>query len=503
MTTHSSTARLNLEFYKKQAKSLLKSAESGDGVSLQRLQRHSPELQKSRPALHNAQLTIAREQGFPSWPAFHAFIEQSNLDFQQLVDKFIDAAVSDYAQAKTLLAANPKIAAAGFYVALVLGNAKSVELALNESPSLAKEKSGPQKCEPLLYTCFSRFANPQSPNSNGLVETARILLQHGADPNTASHEIPNNPLSCLYAASGLNNNPVLTELLLEAGANPNDNESLYHSTEHPDLASFKILLKHGASPNSTNVLKHMLDRQDFEGLELLLTAGANPNELNHRDETALHWAIWRNRSAKIISALLNAGVDINAKRKDGRTAYALSTISGQSEVAALLADRGADTTLSAIDSFVASAASPNSRNPSSAKTKRTFPDFTGNERLLPDLTISHNVAAVRALLAAGVPVNARGEHGATALHWACWHGLADLVKLFLEHGASLTIEDEQFHGTPSGWFGHGARNCDNPHGDYAEVARLLIAAGASIPAVDLPTGKSEVDAVLQQHGLIP
>jgi ankyrin repeat protein len=109
---------------------------------------------------------------------------------------------------------------------------------------------------------------------------------------------------------------------------------------------------------------------------------------------------------------------------------------------------------------------------------------------------------VRALLAAGVPVDARGEMGATALHWACWKGYADLVKLLLERGASVTIEDQQFQGTPPGWFGHGIHNCNEGAGDYAEVARLLIAAGATIPRVDLPTGKADVDAVLRERGLI-
>ena len=501
MTTriHGKMARLNLEFYRKQAKSLLKSAEDGDAASLERLRKHSPRLGRSEPALHDAQLAIAREQGFASWPAFKTFIEDPNFDFQGLVDSFIDVAVSDYSRAKSLLASHPKIAAAGFYVALVLGNAKMVERTLRESPSLAKEKSGPQNCEPLLYVCFSRFANPKSPQAGGLVEVARLLLEHGADPNTASFEIPNNPLSCLYAASGLNNNLELSRLLLEAGANPNDNESLYHSTEHPDLACFKLLLKHGAEPRGSNALKHMLDRELFEGVRLLLDAGADPNERNHRDETALHWAVWRRRSAQVIAALLNAGADFNAKRSDGRTAYALAKLSGQIEIANLLAARGADTTLSAVDSFIASA--------DSAGTIEGAPlpssiNFSGNERLLPDLTMTHNIAAVRALLSAGVPVDSRGEHGATALHWACWHGLSDFVKLFLEHGASLTIEDEQFHGTPPGWFGHGVHNCNNPHGDYAEVARLLIAAGATIPPVDLPTGKPNVDAVLRAHGLI-
>jgi hypothetical protein len=72
----------------------------------------------------------------------------------------------------------------------------------------------------------------------------------------------------------------------------------------------------------------------------------------------------------------------------------------------------------------------------------------------------------------------------------------------MEHGASLTIEDQQYQGTPPGWFGYGVQNCNQSGGDYPEVARLLIWSGAAIPAIDLPTGKADVDAVLRQHGLI-
>src|ERR1019366_5830128 len=93
-------------------------------------------------------------------------------------------------------------------------------------------------------------------------------------------------------------------------------------------------------------------------------------------------------------------------------------------------------------------------------------------------------------------------HDALPIYWACWKGYADLVELLLNHGASLTIEDRQFHGTPLGWFGHGVHNCDEGAGDYPQVARLLIAAGATIPTVDLPTGKPDVDAALRERGLI-
>src|SRR5262249_46339590 len=157
--------------------------------------------------------------------------EQSQLDFQGLVAEFIDAAVSDGRRAQEILARNPKIAGAGFYVALVLGNHAAVENALAENPALVKGKSGPQNCEPLAYVCFSRYAYETAPRAHDLAKTAKVLLGHGADPNAVVilEELPNNPLSCIYAAAGLNNNTELALALLEAGANPDDGESVYHS----------------------------------------------------------------------------------------------------------------------------------------------------------------------------------------------------------------------------------------------------------------------------------
>jgi ankyrin repeat protein len=513
MPTHPEVVLLNLEYYRKQAKALLRTSQAGDASALQRLLRYSPRLNQlgnstagsAVPALHDAQLAIAREQGFPSWARFKAFLVETRLDFRRLAARFVDAAVSDWQRAEAILAAHPRISDAGFYVALVLGDWNRVERRLTELPRVVNEKGGSQNWEPLLYVCFSRYANRRSSRAGDLAETARILLRHGADPNAmfVPEDIPSNPLSCLYGAAGLNNNPALALSLLEAGANPNDSESLYHSTEHRDLACTKLLLGQGATPTGTNALKHMLDREDIEGLQLLLAAGANPNETNHRGETALHWAVWRGREAGSIAALLDRGADLNAQREDGRTAYALAVLSGQTEVAELLEGRGAKTGLSALDQFIGACAAANPEE--FDRLLRLRPDTTaapGNERLLPDLTMSRRTSAVRALLAAGVPVDARGEMGATALHWACWKGYADLVKLLLERGASMTIEDQQFQGTPPGWFGHGIHNCDEGTGDYAEVARLLIAAGATIPTVDLPTGKADVDAVLRERGLI-
>ena len=99
------------------------------------------------------------------------------------------------------------------------------------------------------------------------------------------------------------------------------------------------------------------------------------------------------------------------------------------------------------------------------------------DRLLVDLTEMHCTPAVKALLDGGVPVNALGLHGATPLHWACWKGYPDLVALLLSHGASLTIEDTQYHATPLGWLEHGSQYCRESGSDHPQVARLLNAAG--------------------------
>ncbi len=499
MPTHSEVVRLNLEYYRKQAKALLKATKIKDADALQRLNLYSSKLGPS-PALHDAQLTIAREQGFSSWPRFKEFIVESNLNFQELVAAFIDAATSDLKRAEEILSANPKIADAGFYVALVLGDHQQVDRVLSETPTLTNAKSGPQNCEPLIYLCFSRYANARSTRTSQIVETARVLLRRGADPNTSvvPEDLPNNPLSCLYAATGLNNNADLCRVLLEAGANPNDGESLYHSTEHHDLACMKLLLRYGAKPGPANALKHMLDSEDSVGLQLLLDAGADPNETNQQGNTALHWAVWRGRSVKIITMLLDRGADINAKRNDGRTGFALAVLGGQTEVAALLQSRGAETDLSQLDQFIATSTSAG-QQPAAPPSITALPEY---EHLIPHLAAVHNTAAVRGLLAAGLPINAGGEHGGTALHWACWKGYADLVKLLLDHHAALDIKDQSFHAPPSGWLHHGTQNCGEPGGDYPEVARLLIAAGDPMEGCNTPTGNAEVDAVLREHKLI-
>ncbi len=76
--------RPNLERDRKEAKSLLDAVKRGDPTALGQFKSFHPRFAKLAGgedfALHDAQLVIARQYGFASWPRWKQFVETRRLD---------------------------------------------------------------------------------------------------------------------------------------------------------------------------------------------------------------------------------------------------------------------------------------------------------------------------------------------------------------------------------------------------------------------------------------
>jgi ankyrin repeat protein len=106
------------------------------------------------------------------------------------------------------------------------------------------------------------------------------------------------------------------------------------------------------------------------------------------------------------------------------------------------------------------------------------------------------------MLAAGWPLDGRGQHGGTALHWAAWHGNAAMVRELLRYHAAVNVKGDDHRLNPLGWALHGSgHSWHRQTGDYAGVVEALLAAGATAP--ERPDGfeaSEEALAALQAAG---
>jgi hypothetical protein len=105
------------------------------------------------------------------------------------------------------------------------------------------------------------------------------------------------------------------------------------------------------------------------------------------------------------------------------------------------------------------------------------------------------------MLAAGWPVGAVGQHGATALHWAGFHGNAAMARVILPHHPPLEAREKDYGQTPLGWTIYGSINgWHAERGDYPAVLELLLNAGATAPPLTPEVkGTEAVLAVLRRR----
>jgi ankyrin repeat protein len=104
-----------------------------------------------------------------------------------------------------------------------------------------------------------------------------------------------------------------------------------------------------------------------------------------------------------------------------------------------------------------------------------------DRRRLPDAAQNNNTGAVRLMLGAGWPVDARGEYQMTPLQWASWHGNAEMVREILRYRPKLELSCEH-EITALGSALHGSENSwHRQTGDYGATVEALLDAGAKAP----------------------
>jgi hypothetical protein len=271
-------------------------------------------------------------------------------------------------------------------------------------------------------------------------------------------------------------------MLLAAGADPNDGESLYHALENHECT--RLLLEAGARVTGSNAMYRVLDLDNLPVLELLLAHGGDPNEPGRGEwPHPLLWALRRRRSPAHIAALLRAGADASARTGDGTgdgaDAATLARRLGQPALAVLLGTP-VDTPA---ERFVAACTSADEAR--ARALQATHPEWPAALppallRLLPELAAQGQGEAVRCMVRLGWPIATRGgDWDASALNQAVFRGDAALARFLLAHGADWT-EVHGFGDNCCGTLSWASCNTpagDGEPGDWLGCAQALLAHG--------------------------
>lgn len=213
-----------------------------------------------------------------------------------------------------------------------------------------------------------------------------------------------------------------------------------------------------------------------EAVRTLLQQKANVNAPQIDGTTALHWAVQAN-DLEMAELLIRAGAKVSAANRADATPMLLATINGNAAMIEKLIKAGAD---------------PNVPLSKAGDTALMMASRTGK----PD--------AVKVLLDHGAQVNAKETWGdTTALMWAVSERHPAVVKLLIDHGADVNAKSKfvpsasgrGFEGTtpaaakpgqPAEEFASGLLTplMFAAREDDVESARLLIAAGADVNAIE-------------------
>lgn len=379
---------------------------------------------------------------------------------------YTDDRPDHWQQARRLLAENPDLASADIYTIAATGNVDAASLLLARDPLLASTKGGPYEWEPLLYLAYSQIG------TGSAVDVARLLIDAGASPDAGYlwRELP-SPFTALTGAfgGGEQGQPPhpeslsLARLLLESGADPNDNQALYNRMFEPANDHLSLLFEFGLGTDTNGPWRRKLG-----------TAIPSPTAMVTEQ---LRWAAAHNFVDRV-RLLLDHGVDPNGlgyhPGYGSRTSHELATMAGNREIAQLLVASGAKISpLDDVDTLLAACMAGDGIAVRASTAADPLLPARAIERM-PDAPVNATrtgrLDAVRLVLELGfgVDATAASSRSETALHAAAELGHLAIAKFLVEAGADRDARDRSYDGTPLGW----AEHCDQP-----EIVAYLTALG--------------------------
>jgi ankyrin repeat protein len=550
-----------LENFKKEAKRWLKALRAGDAEARERLERAYPGA-PAEPGLRDLQRALALEHGLPGWSALIDRLGQRALEgkrrpglrhSEDLAEQFLENACADpilangpaahanrSRAAMRVLERYPEIARASIHTAVVCGDLEEVRRILKERPGAATEPGGPLRKRalrereklwtPLLHLCYGRLPTPAA--AGDAVEIARLLLDHGADPNdyfeVGSHPCRYTAL-CGAAGEGEDDAPPhprrdeLARLLLERGAEPYDIQLFYNTHFRGDIL-WMMKLVYEASVRAGR-------QADWEDPDWSMV---DMGGLNLGARYFLGTAVERNDLA-LAEWLLAHGANPDASPSPksnlpARPLHEEAMRRGFTEMADLL------------ERFGATPVAPAARSEDDAFTAACFRlDREGADAILarrPELLRSPNAIfeaarqdraeVVEFLLDLGVPIEVEDEYKQRPLHEAASHDSLRVAKLLLDRGAEADPVETNWGATPLSFAIYGQKTrmiellgrfshdvwCLTQSGRVERLRELLavepglakVAGENSTPLMWLPDDEAraiEVAELLLAHGADP
>jgi ankyrin repeat protein len=461
---------------KNQAKELLRAFGAGDPAAVAKFK------QTPTPKLADAQRVVAREYGFPSWPKLKAHVE--SLEIAD-TDPVTLAKTAFHNQDAGLLRR-------------VLRRHPALKARINDpvfafdSPAILHAKT-----RDMLDALLEAGADI---NARSRWWAGSFGVLDNAAPDLAAYAIGRGATVNVNAAAHLGMLDRLRELVeadpARVHARGGDGQTPLHVAATPEIADF--LLDRGADIDALDVdhestpaqyavrdRRAVAKRLVARGCrtDILLAAAVGDVDLVRRhlaqDPTAIHTTVSERHFPKRNP---HAGGTIYTWTLGAnKTPHAVAREFGHEAAYRLLMEHSPE-------ELKLSVACEVGDQEAFAALTRARPDLATSlgaedRRKVADAARNNNADAVRLMLAAGWPVDARGQHQGTPLHWAAWHGNAAMVEAILAHRPPLEDAENEFRATPLGWAIHGSENGWHARtGDYAKTVELLCAAGAKPPA---------------------